>query len=144
MSSPQLSSALAELHDAMRESARLRRNLQQTRKDVEHHLATVLYSSQSLYSGLSSPIAPSGRKHVESLPRTIDPRDEKRLSILTDREREVLRLIGEGERTKEIAYQLGITFKTAVTHRSNIMDKVGIHEGPNLVRFAIRTGLCVS
>jgi len=66
---------------------------------------------------------------------------DPRVYLLTERERTVLTLIGEGKRTKEIAAELGITFKTAVTHRSNIMDKLGIHEGPNLVRFAIRNGL---
>lgn len=69
------------------------------------------------------------------------PDPDPGLALLTERERTVLRLIGEGKRTKEIAAELGITFKTAVTHRSNIMDKLGIHEGPNLVRFAIRNGL---
>jgi DNA-binding NarL/FixJ family response regulator len=76
-----------------------------------------------------------------------DPSEESsherdpRVDLLTERERTVLRLIGEGKRTKEIGAELGITFKTAVTHRSNIMEKLGIHEGPNLVRFAIRNGL---
>jgi len=74
-------------------------------------------------------------------PRPLAPEDQMRLDLLTRREIEVLRLIGEGHRTKEIAFTLGITFKTAVTHRSNIMEKLGIHEGPRLVRFAIRTGI---
>jgi DNA-binding NarL/FixJ family response regulator len=65
---------------------------------------------------------------------------DPRVDLLTQLERTVLALIGEGKRTKEIAAELNITFKTAVTHRSNIMDKLGIHEGPNLVRFAIRNG----
>ena len=69
------------------------------------------------------------------------PDPDPALGLLTERERTVLTLIGEGKRTKEIAAELGITFKTAVTHRSNIMDKLGIREGPNLVRFAIRNGL---
>jgi DNA-binding CsgD family transcriptional regulator len=73
--------------------------------------------------------------------RPLDPKDQMGLDLLTPREIEVLRLIGEGQRTKEIAFALGITFKTAVTHRSNIMEKLGIHEGPRLVRFAIRTGI---
>jgi DNA-binding NarL/FixJ family response regulator len=75
------------------------------------------------------------------LPRPLDPKDQRGFNLLTPREMEVLRLIGEGHRTKEIAFALGISFKTAVTHRSNIMEKLGIHEGPRLVRFAIRTGI---
>ena len=74
-------------------------------------------------------------------PRPLEAKDQELLDLLTPREIEVLRLIGEGQRTKEIAFTLGITFKTAVTHRSNIMEKLGIHEGPRLVRFAIRTGI---
>ena len=94
---------------------------------------------------------PAGTDHQAGLPeanapagRQLDPKDAMALDLLTPREIEVLRLIGEGQRTKEIAFSLGITFKTAVTHRSNIMDKLGIHEGPRLVRFAIRTGISVA
>lgn len=78
---------------------------------------------------------------VPSPYRALSDADARRLAALTQREMEVLKLIGEGKRTKEIAYDLGITFKTAVTHRSNLMEKLGIHEGPKLVRFAIRAGL---
>lgn len=77
-------------------------------------------------------------------PRQLDSKDVAGLHLLTPRELEVLRLIGEGLRTKEIAFSLGITFKTAVTHRSNIMEKLDIHEGPRLVRFAIRTGVATA
>ena len=51
-------------------------------------------------------------------------------------------MIGDGKRTKEMAFELGIAVQTAATHRWNIMEKLGIHEGPMLVRFAIRAGLC--
>jgi DNA-binding NarL/FixJ family response regulator len=85
-------------------------------------------------------IAVNGSASRRCKPNGISPDRDSRVGLLTERERTVLGLIGEGRRTKEIASELGITFKTAVTHRSNIMDKLGIHEGPNLVRFAIRTG----
>ena len=74
--------------------------------------------------------------------RSISSADAELLARLTAREVEVLELIGEGKRTKEIGHLLGVSFKTAVTHRSHVMDKLGIHEGPNLVRFAVRAGLC--
>jgi DNA-binding NarL/FixJ family response regulator len=45
-------------------------------------------------------------------------------------------------RSKEIAHELGISDKTVVAHRSNIMDKLGVHDSTGLVRFAIRVGLC--
>lgn len=60
---------------------------------------------------------------------------------LTDREREVLQLIAEGKTTKEIAATLNVTFKTAESHRANIMQKLEIHDIAGLVRYAIRHGL---
>jgi DNA-binding NarL/FixJ family response regulator len=63
------------------------------------------------------------------------------VAALTDREREVLRLIAEGYSSKGIAALLGVSYKTVETHRTNLMDKVGIHKVPGLVRLAIRDGL---
>jgi len=60
---------------------------------------------------------------------------------LTLREREVLVLVAEGKATKEIAELLGVSVKTVETHRAHIMNKLGIHEAANLVRYAIRRGL---
>jgi len=63
------------------------------------------------------------------------------VSMLTDREREVLQLIAEGLSSKEIAVQLGVSLKTVDSHRSNLMEKLDIHKVSGLVRFAIRSGL---
>lgn len=60
---------------------------------------------------------------------------------ITAREVEVLRLIAEGKSTKETAKTLGISVKTAESHRSHIMQKLEIHETASLVRYAIRSGL---
>jgi DNA-binding NarL/FixJ family response regulator len=60
---------------------------------------------------------------------------------LTHREREVLQLVAEGKTTKEIASLLGVTFKTAESHRAHIMDKLNIHETAGLVRYAVRHGI---
>jgi DNA-binding NarL/FixJ family response regulator len=60
---------------------------------------------------------------------------------LTPRETEVLKLIASGDTDKRIAARLGITFRTARTHRSNLMGKLDAHETASLVRHAIRTGL---
>jgi two-component system, NarL family, response regulator NreC len=62
----------------------------------------------------------------------------RRLSV---RERQVLQLVGEGHSTKEIAGLLGISVKTADTHRTNVMEKLDIHQTAGLVRYAIRNGL---
>jgi two-component system response regulator NreC len=60
---------------------------------------------------------------------------------LTSREREVLQLVAEGKTTKEIASLLGVSVKTAESHRSHVMQKLDIHETASLVRYAIRRGL---
>jgi DNA-binding NarL/FixJ family response regulator len=60
---------------------------------------------------------------------------------LTPREREILQLIAEGRTTKEAASDLGISVKTAETHRTRIMQKLGVHETAGLVRYAIRAGI---
>jgi two-component system response regulator NreC len=64
--------------------------------------------------------------------------------FLSDRERQVLQLVAEGKTTKELAAILGISVKTAESHRSNIMDKLDIHDVAGLVRYAIRTGIIQS
>jgi two-component system, NarL family, response regulator NreC len=60
---------------------------------------------------------------------------------LTPREREVLQLVAEGKTTKEVATILGISVKTADSHRTRIMRKLDIHETAGLVRYAIRSGI---
>lgn len=60
---------------------------------------------------------------------------------LSLREREVVQLIAEGKSTKEVAALLGVSVKTAESHRSRIMSKLDIHETASLVRYAIRQGL---
>jgi len=64
--------------------------------------------------------------------------------ILTDRERQVLQLIAEGNTSKKIASMLGLSTKTAESHRSRIMQKLDIHETAGLVRYAIRRRLIVA
>ena len=60
---------------------------------------------------------------------------------LSKRERQVLSLMVDGKSSKEIAADLGISFKTAVTHRASIMSKLDVHETASVVREAIRRGL---
>ena len=60
---------------------------------------------------------------------------------LSGRERQVLQLVGEGKSTKGIAVHLGISVKTAESHRARLMKKLDIHETASLVRYAIRRGL---
>ena len=60
---------------------------------------------------------------------------------LTPRERQVLQLVAEGKSTKEVAVVLDISVKTADSHRTRLMKKLGIHETAGLVRYAIRRGV---
>ena len=60
---------------------------------------------------------------------------------LTQREREVLKLVGEGYKNKEIADYLCISIKTVEKHRANIMQKLGLHTASALTSYAIEIGL---
>ena len=60
---------------------------------------------------------------------------------LTPRQLDILRLIGGGHGTKEIAYRLNISAKTVDTHRAELMERLGIHDIAGLVRYAIQTGI---
>jgi DNA-binding NarL/FixJ family response regulator len=66
------------------------------------------------------------------------PARGKRTGRLTPREREFLQLLAEGRSNKEIATVMGVSTKTAETHRKNIMRKLDVHSVGQLVRYAIR------
>ncbi len=76
-----------------------------------------------------------GRRHgsaSDSMPR---------LPELTPREREVIQLLAEGKSSKEVASLLNLSTKTAETHRSNIMRKLGFHSIRDLVVYAIKNNI---
>jgi DNA-binding CsgD family transcriptional regulator len=85
--------------------------------------------------------APAPTRNGSSNKRGTDREQSSAVEILTRRETEVLRYIAQGHSTKQVAVLLGITFKTAACHRYRVMDKLGIHETANLVRYAIRQGM---
>jgi len=60
--------------------------------------------------------------------------------ILSDREQEVLRLVGEGLSNSQIAQLLGISLCTAKHHRANVMAKLGLHSTPKLIHYAMEKG----
>jgi DNA-binding NarL/FixJ family response regulator len=62
-------------------------------------------------------------------------------SRLTPREREIVQLLAEGKSTKEVAVALGLSVKTAETHRSNIMRKLELHSVSDLVLYAVRNNI---
>jgi len=82
-----------------------------------------------------------GEKHFSPEVSTRVNKDRAGIAQLTPRQREILQLIAERHNTKDIAYILNISIKTVETHRAQLMERLGIHDVPGLVRFAIRAGL---
>jgi len=77
---------------------------------------------------------------VESLVTQSTP-SAQALSLLTQREREVLQLIAEGKSTKQIARDLNVSAKTVESHRRQVMGKLNIRNVAELTKYAIREGL---
>lgn len=98
--------------------------------DLVHGIGEVARGGLYLSSGLSRDVLRLFLEKREVLP---DP--------LTPRERQLLQLVAEGKTTKEAAAVLGVSVKTADTHRARIMKKLGVQGTAGLVRYAIRTGL---
>jgi DNA-binding NarL/FixJ family response regulator len=61
--------------------------------------------------------------------------------LLTDREREILQLIAEGHTNKEVAGILNVSITTVETHRTHILQKLGLHSVPELILYAVRKGI---
>jgi two-component system response regulator NreC len=109
-------------------------------KDATH--AELLTSIRSVLSGKTYLSPEVSKKVLEGYLEGRKPL--KRTSSwdrLTQREKEVLKLVGEGYKTKEIADYLCISWKTVQTHRANIMDKLGVHSASALTAYAIEKGL---
>ena len=98
--------------------------------DLVQAIREVMRGSIYLSPGVSRAVVDAYR-HKSDLPP--DP--------LSPREREVLQLVAEGKTTKEIGRVLGISMKTADSHRTRLMRKLGMHETASLVRHAMRRGL---
>lgn len=101
----------------------------QTSSDIGQAVREVVRGGVYVSSGISETIihACFSNAHVPEDPLTL-------------REREVLKLVAEGRTTKEVASLLGVSIKTADTHRTRIMRKLDIHQTAGLVRYAIRRG----
>ena len=79
--------------------------------------------------------------NIEDYTRTAEPSEVLLKPKLSEREREVLQLMAEGNGTKEIAALLHLSAKTVETHRQHLMDKLEIYSVAELTKFAIREGL---
>ncbi len=65
----------------------------------------------------------------------------KTASLLSKREREVIKLIAQGQNSKEIGQIMGISHRTVDTYRRRLMDKLDLHTLADVVRYAVRTGM---
>ena len=87
-------------------------------------------------------LSPSLTKRVvKAFTQGGQPATEGSLQVLTPRQREVLQLVAEGHSNKEIASRLNVSLKTVETHRTELMERLGIHGVAGLVRYAIQVGL---
>jgi two-component system, NarL family, response regulator NreC len=66
---------------------------------------------------------------------------EDSYDLLTDREREILQLVAEGKTNKDVATFLNISLTTVETHRTHILQKLGLHSVPELILYAVRKGI---
>lgn len=69
------------------------------------------------------------------------PTDADPYEALTDREKQVLKLVAEGRTNKEVAEVLGVSVKTAMSHREHVMQKLDLHSRTELIKFALRKGV---
>jgi len=97
---------------------------------------------EAIQSG-ESYLSPSVSKKVvrEYVQHAAGAEEEDSHQRLTDREREVLQLIAEGNSTRDIAELLHLSVKTAETHRARLMGKLDIHSTAELTQYAIRKGV---
>lgn len=70
-----------------------------------------------------------------------DANNDEGSDVLTGREREVIQLLAEGKTSKEVAVTLNLSVKTAETHRTNLMRKLGLHSVADVTRYAVRNGI---
>lgn len=118
------------IHEALQAGVRGYVLKSQVASDLVHSIHQVSRGGFYLSPGVSQAVVEAYRTRSE---RPADP--------LSSRERQVLQLIAEGRSTKDVASLLGISVKTAESHRSRLMQKLDIHETATLVRYAVRRGL---
>jgi DNA-binding NarL/FixJ family response regulator len=79
--------------------------------------------------------------YLDKKPKKMDGRPEDPHTRLTPRQREIVQLLAEGKSSKEVAVALGLSVKTAETHRANIMRRLDCHSVSELVRYAVRNNI---
>lgn len=76
--------------------------------------------------------------------RDLKRRKKGLLEALTSRQKEILKLMVEGNTSKEIATRLSLSPRTVESHRADIMERLGVHDLPSLVLIALRAGLIIN
>lgn len=78
---------------------------------------------------------------IQHAPQDSGPEGDDPYESLTDREKQVLRLVALGHSNKEVADFLAISIKTAMSHRERVMEKLNLHSRTDLIKFAIKKGV---
>jgi len=113
-------------------------------RDHEKPIRLTLWLSRSRLAELEELRQAQGKNSVQEL---IEDALAQYLQVpgpslpLTPRQRQVLQLVAQGKKSKEIAGQLKISVKTVEMHRTQLMESLGVHNIAGLVRYAIRMGL---
>lgn len=102
--------------------------------------ADLVSAIRAVHAG-GSFLGPTVAKRVLDRYLTQQQPSEDPYESLSDRETQVLRLVAEGHTNREIAELLVLSIKTVMGHRANMMEKLGIHNRTELVKYAIRHGL---
>ncbi len=104
--------------------------------------ADVIEAIRSVARGRSFLTRKIGRLLQEDYVRELESRGlEDSYDLLTDREREILQLVAEGRTNKEVAATLNVSVTTVETHRTHILQKLGLHSAPDLILYAVRKGI---
>jgi two-component system response regulator NreC len=100
--------------------------------DLVTAIRAVYHGDSFLYPSAATALIKDYRQQAQ----TSDSYDQ-----LTPREREILKLIAEGRTSREIAESLFISLKTVMGHRTKIMEKLGLHNRTDLIKYAVKKGL---
>lgn len=108
-------------------------------KDVTH--VELMLAIKSVLAGKAYLSPEISDKVIEGYLEGRRPKSKSSWDTLTQREREVLKMIAEGHKNKEIAEHLCISSKTVEKHRANLMQKLNLHSAASLTTYAVEKGL---
>lgn len=100
-----------------------------------------LQRQRTFFTTRVSQMVLDGFLHRQRQPSGFEIPGDPESDVLTSREREVIQLLAEGRTSKEVAVTLNLSVKTAETHRTNLMRKLGLHSVADLTRYAVRNGI---